>query len=119
MDTDTIQILRALCSKVRDMTSLLDLFLAQQSKKIDSAVSRQPAEAKAVQNRFVPLVEWPHGWPTLGALRHLASRRHKKGLGKVFIKVGKRVVIDEQAFFDWVKEHSSEKTKSRDRLQIP
>lgn len=100
MDLDTIQAFRALCGKVREMTYILDLWLALQSKQSDSVESRQPKEAKAQQNRFIPLIKWPHDWPTLGALRHLAKNLHKNGLKEVFLKVGKRVVIDEGHFFN-------------------
>lgn len=106
MDLDTIQAFRALCGKVREMTYILDSWLALQSKQSCSVESRQPKEVQAQQNRFIPLIKWPHDWPTLGALRHLAKNRHKNGLKEVFIKVGKRVVIDEEAFFQWIKEHS-------------
>lgn len=75
----------------------------------------QPEEVKAQQNRFNLLIKWPHDWPTLGALRHLAKNRHKRGLDKVFIKVGKRVVIDEEAFFEWIKAHSKNRARSVDR----
>ena len=115
MELDTILAFRALCGKVREMTYILDSWLALQSKQSDSIESRQSKEAKAQQNRFIPLIKWPHDWPTLGALRHLAKNRHKRGLDKVFIKVGKRVVINEQAFFEWIKAHSKNRVCSADR----
>lgn len=115
MDSDTIQVIRALNGKVREMTYILDSWLALQSKQNDSVESKQPKEAKARQSRFIPLIKWPHDWPTLGALRHLAKNRHKNGLKEIFLKVGKRVVIDEQAFFEWIKAQSKSRNRSADR----
>ena len=115
MDADTIQALRALCGKVREVTHILDSWLTLQSKQNAMAGSRLPEEVSVQQNRFIPLIKWPHDWPTLGALRHLAKNRHKRGLDKVFIKVGKRVVIDEQAFFEWIKAHSKNLARSANR----
>lgn len=60
MDLDTIQAFRALCGKVREMTYILDSWLALQSKKCNSVESRQPEEVKPLQNRFIPLIKWPH-----------------------------------------------------------
>ena len=115
MDADTIQALRALCGKIREMTHILDSWLVLQSKESVLVGSRLPKEVKVQQNRFIPLIKWPHDWPTLGAMRHLAKNRHKSGLDKVFIKVGKRVVINEQAFFEWIKAHSKNRVCSADR----
>jgi hypothetical protein len=37
MDSDTIQVLRALCGKINEMSNILDAWLAIQSKKNTSA----------------------------------------------------------------------------------
>lgn len=56
--------------------------------------------------RFIPVPNWEkhHEWPKLGGLRNLVFNRRKNGFDKfgVVKKVGKRVLIDERAFFAWV-----------------
>lgn len=54
--------------------------------------------------RLITIQDWKkhHEWPPEGGLRHLIFNRHKNGFAKVVKKVGKRVLIDEAAFFEWV-----------------
>lgn len=54
--------------------------------------------------RYIPVPNWEkhHDWPRIGGLRHLIFNKHSNGFDKVVIKVGKRVLIDEAAFFNWV-----------------
>jgi hypothetical protein len=56
--------------------------------------------------RYIPIPEWEkyHIWPPEGGLRHLVFNKHKNGFDKfnVVKKVGKRVLIDEIAFFEWL-----------------
>jgi hypothetical protein len=56
--------------------------------------------------RLIPLSDWPkyHPWPPIGGLRHLAFFRTTNGFDKVIKKVGKRLLIDERSFFDYVQE---------------
>lgn len=60
------------------------------------------------RTRYIPVPNWEkhHEWPRLGGLRNLIFNRHKNGFDKVIKKVGKRVLIDELAFFNWVAEQS-------------
>lgn len=55
-------------------------------------------------NRLIPLTGWPHHhqWPPIGGLRHLAFHAKTNGFDKVIRRVGRRILIDEQAFFEWV-----------------
>jgi hypothetical protein len=54
--------------------------------------------------RLIPAHAWPnhHAWPPIGGLRHLIFNAKSNGFDKVVRRVGRRVLIDEQAFFDWV-----------------
>lgn len=51
--------------------------------------------------RLIPLVDWPdiHPWPPIGGLRHLAFHADTNGFAPAFVRVGKRVLVDEAAFF--------------------
>lgn len=61
-------------------------------------------ESKATKTRLIPLTEWPkyHEWPPIGGLRHLVFYGSATGFNQVIKRVGRRVLIDENAFFDWV-----------------
>jgi hypothetical protein len=56
------------------------------------------------ENKLIPLTEWPkyHSWPPIGGLRHLVFYAAENGFNSVVRRVGKRVLLDEQAFFSWV-----------------
>ncbi len=56
--------------------------------------------------RLIPASEWPkhHAWPPIGGLRHLIFNAKSNGFDAVIRRVGRRVLIDEQSFFDWVNQ---------------
>lgn len=57
-----------------------------------------------LERRLIPVTDWNryHPWPPLGGLRHLIFNAEKNGFNKVVTRVGRRVLIDEGAFFAWV-----------------
>lgn len=57
-------------------------------------------------SQLIPVPDWnkTHAWPPLGGLRGLIFNRKTNGFDRVVKKVGRRVLIDEQAFFEWVAE---------------
>jgi len=56
--------------------------------------------------RYIPVPNWEkhHEWPSIAGLRYLIFKRHKNGFDQfgVVKKIGKRVLIDEAAFFEWM-----------------
>lgn len=54
-------------------------------------------------NRLIPVTAWNkhHPWPPIGGLRHLIFHAKSNGFNQVIRRVGRRVLIDEIAFFDW------------------
>lgn len=58
--------------------------------------------------RLIPLTEWNdyHCWPPTGGLRHFVFHADANGFAKVVKRVGRRVLIDEAAFFEWVDEQN-------------
>lgn len=56
--------------------------------------------------RYIPISKWSiyHPWPTANGLRKLIFDRKSNGFEKVIVKVGKRILIDERAFFEWMKD---------------
>jgi hypothetical protein len=62
-----------------------------------------------MHTRLIPLEKWKdyHPWPTSGGLRNLIYQKDKpltKSFEKVYKRCGNKILIDEQAFFDWVEE---------------
>lgn len=55
--------------------------------------------------RLIPLSHWNryHAWPPQGGLRHLAFHAESNGFESCLRRVGRRVLIDEAAFFEWVE----------------
>ncbi|MFA6915493.1 MAG: hypothetical protein WC222_03790 [Parachlamydiales bacterium] len=65
---------------------------------------KKSMEAKD-KTRLIPLTDWPkhHPWPPLGGLRHLVFNAAINGFDKVVRRIGRRVLLDEASFFQWVK----------------
>lgn len=61
------------------------------------------------QSRLIPVTKWPdyHTWPSVSSLRHLIFNERNNGFNTVVRRVGKRVLLDEQAFFEWVEQQNS------------
>ena len=61
-------------------------------------------DTQSNETRIIPLTEWPkfHSWPPLGGLRHLVFHGKATGFDQVIRRIGRRVLIDEAAFFAWV-----------------
>lgn len=62
------------------------------------------------ESRLIPLTRWNdyHPFPTIPALRWMRFNGHKNGFNRCTLKVGKRVLIDEAKFFDWLREFGQE-----------
>jgi hypothetical protein len=58
------------------------------------------------QTRLIPLTQWPeyHPHPSVGGLRHLVFNAKTNGFDQVIRRIGRRILIDEAAFFAWVEE---------------
>lgn len=66
-------------------------------------------DANSNSNRLIPVPDWKkyHEWPPIGGLRHLIFNEKTNGFNKVIKRVGRRILIDEQAFFKWVEEQNN------------
>ena len=58
------------------------------------------------KTRLIPCTDWPkyHLWPPLGGLRHLIFHSRTNGFEKAIRRVGRRILIDEKKFFEFVEE---------------
>ena len=56
-------------------------------------------------SRLIPVTNWNdfHPWPPIGGLRHLIFNASSNSFHAVIRRVGRRVLIDEVAFFEWTK----------------
>jgi len=76
-------------------------------------------EAQMTGRKLFTLRDWAHThqWPTENSLRwriHKADRDPDDLFRKCFVRVGTRVLIDEQKFYEWVEsEDSSDLTKRK------
>lgn len=66
------------------------------------------SKTEAASNRLIPLTKWNeyHEWPPPGGLRHLVFYADRNGFDKVIRRAGRRVLIDERLFFEWVEGQS-------------
>ena len=77
-----------------------------------------PTSHSTPTTRLIPVPEWNahHPWPPAGGLRHLIFNAEKNGFDQVLRRVGRRVLIDEAAFFSWVeKQGAQDKTLTNKR----
>lgn len=58
--------------------------------------------------KLIPLTNWSahHNYPPLGQLRALVFNAKTNGFEKVIRRVGKRILLDEQSYFEWVDAQS-------------
>lgn len=70
--------------------------------KVKALLSTPPTTTS--RTRLIPLTDWNqhHAWPPIGGLRHLVFFERTNGFDTVVRRVGRRVLIDEAAFFAWV-----------------
>lgn len=61
--------------------------------------------------RLLTVTGWSkeHPWPPEGGLRHLIFYARTNGFDKVIRRIGRRVLIDEAAFFQWVEKQGGAK----------
>jgi hypothetical protein len=63
------------------------------------------------RGQLIPATNWNehHPWPPIGGLRHLIFYADTNGFNKVIRRIGRRVLIDEAAFFDWANSQGGAK----------
>lgn len=64
------------------------------------------------RRRLIPANQWNehHEWPPIGGMRHLIFNAESNGFNTAIRRVGRRVLIDEAAFFAWVESSSMTRT---------
>ena len=61
-----------------------------------------------ISRRLIPVPQWNefHSYPPVGGLRHLIFHAQKNGFDSCIRRIGRRVLIDEAAFFAWVEKQN-------------
>lgn len=63
-------------------------------------------------SRMIPLTQWNdyHDWPTVSGMRWYYFNRSLNGLeeARVVCRAGRRLLVDEAAFFRWVRQPPGE-----------
>ena len=64
-----------------------------------------------INRKLIPVTEWNkyHSWPKIGGLRHLIFNEKSNGFNKVVRRAGRRVLLDETAFFNWLDEQNNQR----------
>lgn len=64
-----------------------------------------------VNTNLISVPDWKnhHPWPPEGGLRHLVFHAETNGFNKVIRRIGRRVLIDEAAFFEWAETSGAQK----------
>lgn len=72
---------------------------------MDISNTRNDEKMNQPGERVIPLTKWNeyHSWPPIGGLRHLVFFENQNGFNKVVLRVGRRVLLDEKAFFAWAR----------------
>ena len=70
-----------------------------------------PTEVTSSLPQLIPVTQWNdrHPWPPAGGLRHLIFFAETNGFNKVIRRIGRRVLIDEAAFFEWANAQGASK----------
>lgn len=66
--------------------------------------------------KLIPVPDWNrhHPWPSPAALRNLIFLEQTNGFARCVRRCGRRVLIDQEQFFQWVDERSGkEKNKQQ------
>lgn len=60
--------------------------------------------------RFIPVPQWNqyHEWPSQSGLRYYIFHANSNHFNSVIKRIGRRVLIDEQAFFSWVEKNGGQ-----------
>ncbi len=83
---------------------------------LTTTVSPDSVATPVSGHRLIPVTEWNnhHSWPPPGGLRWLVFNEQLNGFDRVVLRVGRRVLIDEAAFFEWARSGAGKKLKDSD-----
>lgn len=67
------------------------------------------------KTRLIPVTQWKdyYAWPPIGGLRHLIFHAESNGFDTCIRRVGRRILIDELAFIQWIEAQNQGKVGQR------
>jgi hypothetical protein len=67
-------------------------------------------ETRSTPRRIIPVTKWSdfHPWPSISGLRYLIFHEHSNGFYKCVLRIGSRVLIDEELYYAWARSHKEE-----------
>ncbi len=67
-------------------------------------------DGESYKTRFIPVTKWNdyHPWPSVSGLRFMIFNAHLTGFEKCVLRIGRRVLIDEERFFEWARNQNEE-----------
>ncbi len=76
--------------------------MLEKQNHIAASIPHQNHEGRS---RLIPVPKWNdfHVWPPIGGLRHLIFNEGTNGFSGCLVRVGRRVLIDEDKFFQWAR----------------
>jgi hypothetical protein len=65
----------------------------------------QEGQVQPYAFRLIPVGMWPqyHPWPSVNGLRFLIFNEHSNGFHQCVLRIGRRVLIDEEQFLHWAR----------------
>jgi hypothetical protein len=107
----TKEILRAVTQIVNACRLLEEAIINQQTPP---QIDTKPQNTIEIKNgpknstRLIPVTKWSeyHLWPTIAGLRYYVFNEKTNGFSVVLRRVGRRVLIDEKAFFEWASKNN-------------
>jgi len=97
VEKEAIQLLASFFTLLERIDKRLERLEALEQDKIES---KQPAK-----DRLIPLSDWNkyHVYPPVASLRHIVFFESTNGASKFIRRIGRRVLICEKSFFEWVE----------------
>ena len=79
------------------------MFKAVDSQKGTQKKGPDSTQPHTDRSKLIPVTRWNdyHVWPPIGGLRHLIFYEKTNGFSACVVRVGRRVLIDEDKFFEW------------------
>jgi hypothetical protein len=65
-----------------------------------------------ISTKLIPVTKWNefYEWPPQGGMRHLIFNAKNNGFKDAFKRVGRRVLVDSQRFWEIVEEQNKDKS---------
>lgn len=95
---------------LREATSICIDEYSKRMAQLDEGVTKFSTSVTHHQERKCPklisIKEWEkiHGYPSASGLRHLCFIGKQNGFERCIRRIGRRVLIDEDEYFKWVKD---------------